>query len=131
MISPPTAISIGAIDIDPEPYWCLPPRFWKRAKIFKGYTVYPLGAVVGLPVRKCHDSSLSVIASGHGLEGADLELATGHAYSNGHWFRHSWVVNRPDMTLLECAPVQFDAYFGVILTKRELWEFRDMLANAE
>lgn len=111
----------------PEPEWCLPPRFWSRAAPFFAYTVFPLGWRVDLPIRKCHFSAIRVFREGAKIEESDLSIATGYAYTEGKWFRHSWVVNQPDYTLLECTPIEFDKYFGVVLTKLESQQFAEII----
>lgn len=111
-----------------EPFWCLPPQFWDRARVFDGYTVYPLGDQVGMPVRKCHTSSLKILdVDLSDQPGVILEYATGYAESEGIWYRHSWIVNQNEKILLETTPNTFIAYFGVVLTQKELGEFREMM----
>lgn len=113
----------GLSQLDYEPEWCLPPKFWERAGSMSGYTATPLGNTVGLPYRQCHRSSFLVYLRGKSVPGCSLRVATGYAYSEGYWFRHTWVVNPPDKTLLECTPVIFEGYCGVILTHREALQF--------
>jgi hypothetical protein len=108
-----------------EPEWCLPPFFWQRAAPFKGYEVYPLGAQVGMPIKKCHESSLTVMAN---RDDTPLEYCTGYAYGEGTYTRHSWVVHQGDKILLETTPAKFEEYFGVVLTSEEFEQFKEMMA---
>jgi hypothetical protein len=107
-----------------EPEWCLPPGFWIRAEPMTGYSVYALGKQVGLPARKCHTSVIRIMDN---REDTPLECCTGYAYSSGYWTRHSWVVNRGDMVLLEPTPATFALYYGVILDGVEFEQFKEMM----
>lgn len=110
-----------------DPHWCLPPRFWKRAAIFEGYDVYPVGNRMGWPVRECHVLSLRLVANNQ-CSDVDLDVCTGHGFSEGLWFRHTWVVNEAEKTILECSPIHpFEVYFGIILTKEEQQQFGEIL----
>jgi hypothetical protein len=119
---------LGKINFfDEEPEWCLPPDFWDRSSALKGYTVFPLGSKVSFPIRQCHISALDVVTNWVAI-GEKLEYGTGYAQYKEHWTRHSWVIHRNDMVLLEVTPNTFDQYFGVILTDTELEQFKEIIA---
>lgn len=115
----------------PEPEWCLPPKFWERAEAMTAYTTIPLTRSVDLPHRKCHFSSILVYRTSHAVVECQLEIVTGYAFSTGKWFRHTWVINPADSMLLECTPTVFDTYFGVRLTKIEAEQFAEILGYDE
>ena len=122
---------LGKINFfDEEPEWCLPPNFWDRSSALKGYTVFPLGSRISFPQRQCHISALIVVAEGAAV-GEKLEYCTGYAQYKEHWTRHSWVIHRKDMILLEVTPNTFDQYFGVILTDIELKQFKEIIDYKE
>lgn len=111
----------------PEPEWCLPPRFWERAELMSAYQALPLGRRVDLPHRKCHFSAIRVYRMSKAVAECSLEIVTGYAFAEGKWFRHSWVVNPPDFILLECTPTQFDSYFGARLTQLESQQWAEII----
>lgn len=111
----------------PEPEWCLPPQFWERAVPMTGYTALLLGRRLDMPHRQCHFSAIQVYRAGQSVKECSLEMVTGYAYSSEKWFRHTWVRNPPDKTLLECTPTQFEGYLGVVLTSLESQQFAEIL----
>ncbi len=111
----------------PEPEWCLPPRFWERAELMSAYQALPLGRRVDLPYRKCHFSAIKVYRTSKAVSECSLEIVTGYAFTEGKWFRHSWVVNPPDFVLLECTPTMFDAYFGARLSHLEARQWSEII----
>jgi hypothetical protein len=113
-----------------EPEWCLPPKFWERAFSFSCETIFPLGVMQDFLHRKCHPLSIRVYQTAKSVPDCDVHIATGYAFSSGLWFRHTWVVNPADKTLLECTPTKFDEYYGVCLSHKECGEFIEILGEA-
>lgn len=52
---------------------------------------------------------------------------TGYGFADGLWFRHTWVVNEAEKTILECTPNTLCPYFGIILTKEEQQQYGEIL----